>query len=43
MSHNTTPDITLGYRDLNVADRSDNINAATAGVFTWEVCGHAIR
>ena len=43
MSHNTTPEITLGYRDLNVADHSGNINAATAGVFTREVCGHAVR
>jgi hypothetical protein len=32
-----------GYGDLNFANRSGNINASTASVLSWEVCGYAVR
>jgi hypothetical protein len=38
------PQITSTYDVvLNFAVTSGNVNAATAGVLTWEVCGYAAR
>jgi hypothetical protein len=43
-THPIPPQITGTYDIvLNFAVTSGNVNAASAGVLTWEVCGYAAR